>query len=127
MENTDDFRREKIREVREYLEGYRFCVDMLQLRQYERVHPSRFDEPIAEELLSGNEAFWKSRMLEIGLFVGSLPNGRAKLMLHYRYIKGMSVERVADLLGVSRRTGYRLYDKGLALAARLFEKRKSGK
>ncbi len=127
MENTDDFRREKIREVREYLEGYRFCVDMLQLRQYERVHPSRFDEPIAEELLSGNEAFWKSRMLEIGLFVGSLPNGRAKLMLHYRYIKGMSVERVADLLGVSRRTGYRLYDKGLALAALLFEKRKSGK
>lgn len=127
MENVDDVRREKIREVREYLAGYRFCVEMLQLRRYERVHPSCFDEPIGEELLSGNEAFWKSRMLEIGLFIGSLPNGRAKLVLHYRYIKGMSVERIADLLGVSRRTGYRLHDKGLLLASLLFEKRNSGK
>ena len=127
MENTDDIRREKIAEVKEYLSGYRFCVEMLQLRQYERVHASFFDDPIDERLLSGNEAFWKSRMIEIGLFIGSLPNGRPKLVLHYRYIKGMSVERVADLLGVSRRTGYRLHEKGLALAALAFEKRKNGK
>ena len=127
MENTDYLRREKLREVKEYLSGYRFCVEMLQLRQYERIHPSFFDDPIDEKLLSGNEALWKSRMLEIGLLVGSLPNGRAKLVLHYRYIKGMSVERIADLLGISRRTGYRLHDKGLFLALLAYERRKSGK
>ena len=113
------------KEVQEYLAGYRFCVEMLQLRQYERVHPSPFPDPLDETLLSGNEAFWKSRMLEIGMLIGSLPNGRAKLMLHYRYIRGMSVERVSDLLGVSRRTGYRLHDKGLSLAALAMAKRKS--
>ena len=122
----EDVERKK-REVREYLLGYRFCVDMLQLRQYERVHPSAFDEPVDENLLFGNEALWRSRMVEIALFVGSLPNGRAKLVLHYRYIKGMSVERVADLLGVSRRTGYRLHDKGLAQAAVAFERLRNGK
>lgn len=127
MESTDDVRREKIQAVKEYLAGYRFCVEMLQLRKYERVHPSVFDDPIDETLLSGNEAFWKSRMLEIGLFIGSLPNGRAKLVLHYRYIKGLSVERIADLLGVSRRTGYRLHDKGLFLASFAYERLKNGK
>ena len=118
---------EKKRALREYLSGYRFCVDMLQLRQYERIHPSAFDEVVDDKLLFGNEALWRSRMLEIGLLIGSLPNGRAKLMLHYRYIKGLSVERVAGLLGVSRRTGYRLHDKGLMLAALAFERLQSGK
>ena len=117
----------KKRAVQEYLSGYRFCVDMLHLRQYERVHPSLFDEPVDEALLFGNEALWRSRMIEIGLFIGSLPNGRAKLVLHYRYIKGMSVERIADLLGVSRRTGYRLHDRGLALAFFAFERLQKGK
>ncbi|MBQ7173782.1 MAG: sigma-70 family RNA polymerase sigma factor [Clostridia bacterium] len=113
------------REIQEYLSGYRYCVEMLQLRQYERVHPSPFPDPVDEVLLSGNEAFWKSRMMEIGLLISSLPNGRAKLVLHYRYIKGLSVERVSDLLGVSRRTGYRLHDKGLFLASIAYKKRKS--
>ena len=123
MDGVDQADRKK---VQEYLAGYRFCVEMLQLRQYERVHPSPFPDPVDETLLLGNEAVWKSRMMEIGLLIGSLPNGRAKLVLHYRYIKGMSIERVSDLLGVSRRTGYRLHDKGLFLAS-LMLKRKEEK
>lgn len=113
------------KEILEYLSGYRYCVEMLQLRQYERIHPSPIEDPVDETLLFGNEAFWKSRMMEIGILIGSLPNGRAKLLLHYRYVKGMSVERVSDLLGVSRRTGYRLHDKGLFLASIAYKKRKN--
>lgn len=120
MDGVDRADRKK---VQEYLAGYRFCVEMLQLRQYERVHPSPFPDPVDETLLLGNEAVWKSRMMEIGLLIGSLPNGRAKLVLHYRYIKGMSIERVSDLLGVSRRTGYRLHDKGLFLASLMLKEK----
>jgi hypothetical protein len=38
-------------------------------------------------------------------------------MLYYYFIKGESVERIAVRLGVSRRTGFRIFQKGLLMAA----------
>ena len=51
-----------------------------------------------------------------------MKNGREKMLLYYRYVKGESVERAAGLLGLSRRTAYRLWNKALFSAGLLLEK-----
>ncbi len=109
-----------VEQVRNFLCGYRLCLDMLNLRRYERTRlrgrPS-FDDPCdCEDVLQGSESFWRARMYEVGLLIDGLPNGREKLMLYYHYIQGDSIERISDRLGISRRTGYRLHRRGLALA-----------
>ncbi len=116
----------RIAAVRDALCGYQLCIDMLKLRRYERKRAYHFDEEAnCEELLSGSEALWRARMYELEALVNSMKNGREKIILYYHYIRGESIERAADLLGVSRRTGYRLHQKGLLIASFLWEKRKN--
>ncbi len=69
-----------------------------------------------------DELFWKTRMCEVQNLLGSMKNGREKILLYYRFVRGESVERVADLLGFSRRTGYRLLRRGLALVGLILER-----
>ena len=104
----------RIEAAKDYLCGYQLCLDMLNLRRYERKRAKQFwEECSCEDVLQGNEAFWKGRMYEIEHLIASLRNGREKLILYYHYIKGESIERSADFLGISRRTGYRMHRKGL--------------
>ncbi len=99
---------------REYLCGYQLCLDMLNVRRYERRRKKPFGETFnGEDILEGNEAFWRARLFEIEHLISSLRNGREKLILYYHYIRGESIERAADLLGISRRTGYRVHKRGL--------------
>ncbi len=99
---------------REYLCGYQLCLDMLNLRRYERRRKKPFGEECnGEDILQGNEAFWRARLFEIEHLIAALRNGREKLILYYHYIRGESIERAADLLGISRRTGYRVHRRGL--------------
>lgn len=103
-----------IDEGREYLCGYQLCLDMLNLHRYERRRKKPFGEEFCgEEILAGNEAFWRARLFEIEHLIASMRNGREKLILYYHYIRGESIERSADLLGISRRTGYRVHQRGL--------------
>jgi DNA-directed RNA polymerase specialized sigma24 family protein len=55
-------------------------------------------------------------------FVLGLPDCREKLFLYYHYISGMSMERTAELLGISPRTAYRLRLRALDYAARRYYK-----
>ncbi len=120
---TDLEREEQIRRVQDFLCGYQLCVDMLSLRKYERKRAKRFDEECTcEDVLAGNEAYWRGRMYQVSDLIGSMKNGREKLILYYHYVRGESIERAADLLGVSRRTGYRIHKKGLLLASFLYER-----
>ena len=120
----DEKLNEKTETVRNYLCGYQFCVDMLNLRKYERRRAHIFDEKCdCEALMMGDEALWRARMYEIKQFLESMKNGREKLILYYHYIKGESIERAASILGVSRRTGYRIHQKGLLTASVLYEKK----
>ena len=114
----------RIRETaRNYLCGYQLCLDMLKLRKYERKRVAKFDELCdCEDILAGDEAYWKARIYEIATFLGKMKNGREKILLYYRYVRGESVERVSDLMGFSRRTGYRLFHRGLALVGLLLER-----
>ena len=121
----EDTQKERICAVREFLCGYQLCIDMLNLRKYERKRAKRMDEEFdGSALLCGNEALWRARMFEITALLDSMRNCREKLILYYHYIRGESIEHAADLLGVSRRTGYRLHQKGLFMASFLFERMK---
>ena len=53
-----------------------------------------------------------------------MKNGREKLMIYYHYVRGESIEHAANLLDVSRRTGYRLHERGLRSASFLYERMK---
>ncbi len=113
----------RIERTRDFLCGYQLCMDMLNLRKYERKRAYHFDDPCrCEDLLLGSEAFWRARMHEVAHLINSMRNGREKLILYYHYIGGESIERAADLLGVSRRTGYRIHQRGLIQASFLLEK-----
>jgi DNA-directed RNA polymerase specialized sigma subunit len=106
-----------IEEAKNYLSGYRVCRDLLGLQRYERKRSAAELLSTDAELLSGDEMLWRSRMYAISALLGNLKNGREKLMLYYYFIKGESVERIAVRLGVSRRTGFRIFQKGLLMAA----------
>ncbi len=113
----------RIEAAKDYLSGYQLCLDLLNLRKYERHRAKRFEEECScEDILQGNEAFWKARMYEVEHLVASLRNGREKIILYYHYIKGESIERSADFLGISRRTGYRMHRKGLLVVGSILER-----
>lgn len=109
--------------AKEFLQGYRICAELLYLRRYEKKQTTSFGAFCREEeLLAGSEAYWRAQMYEAEHLIAALRNSREKLMLYYHYIRGESIERAADLLGVSRRTGYRLHKRGLNVAGILLER-----
>ena len=115
----------EIREVKTFLCSYQYCLDILQLRKYERRRARRMEIPEEVEfdnLIVGSELFWRARLHEIEAFVNALPSGRERLLLYYHYIRGESIEHVANILGVSRRTAYRTHTKALIRAAALFHR-----
>lgn len=65
----------------------------------------------------------KAKMYEVRHFVLSLGNCDEKLLLYYHYLKGDSVAKCAELLGVSERTAFRLKIKALKLAFHEAQKR----
>ena len=114
-----------IEEVRNYLCGYQLCLDMLTLKKHERKRATIFQEECdCDDLVGESEAYWRTRMLEIRSLVESMKNGREKLMLCYHYLRGESIEHAADLLGISRRTGYRIHKRGLLMASFLYARLK---
>lgn len=114
----------RMEEVRNFLCGYQLCADMLQLRKYERKRAKPFLDPCeCNDVLNGSENFWRARMFAVGSLIDAMPNGREKLMLYYHYIHGESIEHIADMLDVSRRTGYRIHGKALRRAALIYATR----
>lgn len=120
---SDTAYEEAIQRAKNFLCGYQLCLDMLELRRYERKRANAFREVCdCEDVLMGNEAFWRARMLEVGALISGMKNGREKLILYYHYVRGESIECAANLLGISRRTAYRLHQKGLYQASFLLDK-----
>lgn len=120
--------RDAIEEVRDFLCGYQLCLEMLNLKRYERKRAQTFSDTCdCSDVLAGNEALWRARMFEIGSLISSMKNGREKVILYCHYIKGDSIEHAADILGVSRRTGYRIHQRGLLMASFLYSRQKKQK
>ena len=117
--------KQMIEEARAFFCGYQLCMDMLNLRKYERKRVKKFDEECGcEDILHGDESYWKARIYEVASLLGGMKSGREKSVLYYRYVKGETMESVARLLGVSRRTAFRLRDRGLLSAGLLLCKKR---
>ena len=110
---------EELRTIDNYLKGYRLNEKLLKLDKYERTYFGYTDNG---EYPACDSAFCRAKMFEIRHFIMDIKNGDEKLMLYYHYIRGESVERCAELLGISRSSGFRLKKRALELAAKSFKK-----
>ena len=59
----------------------------------------------------------RAELFELRRSVLSLPESRERFFLYNRYIHGRTVEECAELLGISRRSAFRLRERALAMYA----------
>jgi len=64
----------------------------------------------------------RAEMFELRRSVLSLPDSKERFFLYNRYIHGRTVETCAEILGISRRSAFRLREKALTLYADRAEK-----
>ena len=112
---------EKIREAESYLLGYGLNRTLLKMDRYEREYYGRGDALDIEA--PGEVPLARARMYEVRHFIMSLCNCDKKLFLYYRYVKSETVEHCAEMLGISRASGFRMRKRALLWAYKaLYEK-----
>ena len=123
MENVavDVSYEEKIRAAESYLLGYGLNRTLLKMDRYEREYYGRGDALDIEA--PGEVPLARARMYEVRHFIMSLCNCDKKLFLYYRYVKSETVEHCAEMLGISRASGFRMRKRALLWAYEaLYEK-----
>ena len=108
------FGKEERKKTENFLRGYSTNEAFVKMDRYEREY-FHSEEGLVDEMLPYGVPIAKAKMFEVRHFILQLPNSDEKLLLYYRYVKKLSVERCAELLGVSRRTAYRILDRALRL------------
>ncbi len=96
-----------------YLKTYATNLKLLRLDKY---HKEFFGKNANNNDMLNEVPLARAKMFEVRHFILELENSDEKLFLYYHYVKCESVARCAELLGISRRTGFRLKDRALALA-----------
>ena len=99
----------------DYLRGYALSKKIVAAERYEREFLGGGEDL---ELL-GDIPLARAKMFEIRHFIMDMKNSDEKLLLYYHYIKGETVERCGELLGVSRSSAFRLKSKALAMAGEM--------
>ena len=102
-----------LKRVENYLNSYKFCRRMLNLKNYEQKY---FDTLEWERESPAEFTLARAKMFEIRHFILDLPNGDEKLLLYYHFVRGETVERCGELVGVSRSSAFRMKKRGLAIA-----------
>ncbi len=108
-----------IKQTDNFLKGYQLNRKLLRLDRYEKEYFGGDDsdfESIGEVPLA------RARMFEIRHFIMDMDNCDEKLLLYYHYIKGESVDRCAELLGISRSSAFRMKKRALVKASQRLEK-----
>ena len=103
----------EIRMMQDYLKGYGLNRKLLRMDRYEQEY---FHPDIRDFESFGEAPLARARMYEIRHFIMSLPNSDEKLLLYYHYVKGESVARCGELLGISRASAFRMHRRALLLA-----------
>ena len=104
--------------IDDFLNGYKLNRRLLGIEKYYDEYFKRESDylySVDSDMLK-EAPLARAKMFEVRHFILGLPNSDEKLLLYYHYIKGDSVERCAELLGISRRNCFRLKQKALALA-----------
>ena len=107
---------QEIRSMEDYLKGYAFHQKMLGAEKYEQQFFYEREEKSQKKQL-GEIPLAQIKMFEVRHFIMGLANGDEKLLLYYHYVKGDSIERCSELLGIGRSTAFRMKKRALALAA----------
>ena len=107
--------------LEDYLRGYALGKKIVAAERYEK----EFLGSEGECEVFGEVALARAKMFEIRHFIMNMENSDEKLLLYYHYIKGESVERCGELLGVSRSSAFRMKARALALAERHFHKKEA--
>ncbi len=105
---------EEIRATEDYLKGYSLQQKLIRLDRYERTYfgyREDGEDPVVDIPLA------RAKMFEIRHFIMEMPNSDEKLLLYYHYIRGESIERCGELLGISRSSAFRMKKRALELAA----------
>ena len=105
---------ERVEEARNYLESYLIHAKMLAGNRYSRTYLGALPDGGDSDC---DDPFLQAKMFGVRSFVMGLPSCREKMLLYYRYLHGHPVEKCAELLGVSRRTAFRIAADALILAA----------
>ena len=104
---------ENIKRVENYLKGYMINRKLLMMKNYETKY---FDTCEWESETPVEFAVVRAKMYQTRHFVLNIKNSNEKLLLYYHFIRGESVERCAELLGISRSSAFRLKKKALCVA-----------
>ena len=99
--------------IENYLKSYCFCRRILSMKNYEEKY---FDTMEWESESPLEFTVIKAKMYEVRHFILGMQNSAEKVILYYHYVRGDSVERCAELLGISRSSGFRLKKRALEIA-----------
>ena len=103
-----------------YLKHHSFYAKLLKLDKYEQDYfggGERVD-------IHSESTLAHAKMFEIRHFIMTMQNSNEKLLLYYHYVRGESVDRCAELIGISRSSAFRLKKRALALAAEKYAARR---
>lgn len=114
--------KEQKKEIEGYLKTYILNKKLLGIERYHKDYfPSKMPYLDMTDAKMLDEApLARARMFSIRHFILDLPNSDEKLFLYYHYIKGESTERCAELLGISRRSAFRMRNRALEMAYNKF-------
>ncbi len=119
-----DVSADELHDAEEYLCSYRHGARILDCMKYGRefmgseVLP---EDPLLDlyEDADSDEELIRARMFGVRRFVNELKcDGNARLLLYWHYIRGVSVTRCAEIIGVSRAGAFRVRKRALEAAAR---------
>ena len=103
--------------VREYLERYHLYEKMLSGNQYAAQYMGSSTDRSATD---ADNTLLKAGMYDVRAFIMRLPNCREKMFLYHRYLCGHSVEKCGEIMGISRRSAFRVAADALNLATEKF-------
>ena len=110
--------------TRRFLSDFLLCAALIEYRERSR----RMDSAIGISSNPwGNVDYWRTRCRAVASLISSMPPTREKSLLTLRYLNGHSIEQCADLLGVSRRTAYRIHKRAITIASRILLRRRGSR